>query len=496
MDRRQALRSALATAATLPFAATSAHAQAPAQAPAQASAPPSSRSRELELLHGQETEGMDPRELHAYSLGLQAFQYGWPLVYFATLRWHWTANPQGVRRPLNSWIQTREFVATSSYRNGGSFNTDTVYTSSFVDLKRGPVVLSLPDPGQRYFSVQVSDLYTNNLAYISRRAGGPLWGNFLIVPPGWQGSVPEGRFDRVLRVPQRWLFALVRMRIDQDDAADVAAARALYARIRTTPMDDFLAGRTFVPADHAVLDTGRLANQPLRPFAIINQMLTENPPAPEEQVLMDAFRTVNIGPGLDLAANPEPVNRGLARAARDGLRTLRSHVERPWGRAANGWFYFPAHIGQASTTDYLMRAAWQSLWGIVAHPPHECTYLWASLDQNGERLNSQGRYELLMRRDQFPQVEAFWSFTMYQDFNLVPNEIDRWAIRENTRGLRFEPDGSLRILIQAQRPAADQAGNWLPAPREGNFNLTMRNYMPSREIIEQRWQPPVLRRVG
>jgi len=60
-----------------------------------------------------------------------------------------------------------------------------------------------------------------------------------------------------------------------------------------------------------------------------------------------------------------------------------------------------------------MRPAWQSLWGIVAHPPYECSYLWASLDQNGERLNSAAKYEIYMRRDPFPKVEAFWSFSMY-----------------------------------------------------------------------------------
>lgn len=62
-------------------------------------------------------------------------------------------------------------------------------------------------------------------------------------------------------------------------------------------------------------------------------------------------------------------------------------------------------------------------------------YLWASVDQNGERLNSAGKYELYIRKDQFPKVEAFWSFTMYQDFNLVVNEINRWAKRVLWLGL-------------------------------------------------------------
>ena len=449
-----------------------------------------------EMLQGQEGDGTNPRELHAYAAGLQAFLYGWPLIYFGNLMWSWMLNPNSAQTSFNTFFTARDFVATSNYRDGGSFNTDTVYTGAFVDLRKGPVVLSTVDPEGRYFSVQLSDLYTNNFAYISKRSGGPLWGQFLLVPPLWKGELPQGRFERVLQCEQNWMFALVRLRIDQDDPKEIAWAKDKFARTRLTPLDDFLAGRTFVGSDRSVLNIAPLAGNPLRPFIILNHMLAANPPAAAERLLVKTFRSVNIGAGADLSRNDPDTQRGLARAARDGLRVLRSHVERPWARAVNGWFYFPTDIGQAQTDDTLMRAAWQSLWGILAHPPHECTYLWASLDQNGQRLNSQGRYELVMRRDQFPKVEGFWSFTMYQDFNLVVNEINRWAIRENTKGLKFDADGTLRVFIQAERPADDKLSNWLPAPKEGNFNLTMRNYMPSREIIEQRYDPPVLIRVS
>jgi hypothetical protein len=262
-----------------------------------------------DMLKGQENADFNPKEAHAYATGIQAFEYGFPLVYFANLMWEWAKNPNSALKPINAWITAKDFVATSNYRYGGSFNTDTVYTAAFTDLRKGPMVLSTLDPEGHYFATQLSDLYTNNFAYISKRSGGKLW-------------------------------------------------------------------------------------------------------------------------------------------------------------------------------------------GIVAHPPRECTYLWASQDQNGERLNSKGVYELYMRKDQFPKVEAFWSFTMYQDFNLVVNDINRWAIRENSKHLKYEADGSLRIYIQSERPAEDKVSNWLPSPKTGNFNLTMRNYMPSVEIIEQRYDPPVLKRLA
>ena len=488
MDRREIFKHALMAAGVSSL---------PGLASAQASAAASGVANEgLDLLKGQEGGAMSPRETHAYAMGLQAFEFGWPLIYFASLMWNWSNNPKSVMRPLNSWITTKDFVATSNYRDGGSFNTDTVYTGAFIDLRQGPVVLSTADPEGHYFSVQLSDLYTNNFAYMSKRSGGPLWGNFLLVPPGWKGEVPKGKFERVLQCEQKWIFALVRLRVDQDDAKEIAWAKQKFAQAKLTPLPDYLAGRPFVANDFNVFDVSKLMGNPLRPFVILNYMLEQNPPPASDQMMLQGFKTVGIGPGMDLSKIDEATKRGLMRAAKDGLPALRAQVERPWARSVNGWYYFPTQIGQAHTTDWIMRSAWQSLWGIVAHPPFECTYLWASMDQNNERLASGSRYEIHMHKDQFPKVEAFWSFTLYQDFNLVPNEINRWAIRENMKGLKFDADGSLRIYIQSDRPSDDKLSNWLPSPKTGNFNITMRNYMPSPEIVEQRYDPPVLKKVS
>lgn len=60
-----------------------------------------------------------------------------------------------------------------------------------------------------------------------------------------------------------------------------------------------------------------------------------------------------------------------------------------------------------------------------------------------------------------PKVEAFWSFTLHPNFSLVPSEINRRVIRENTKGLKWKADGMLRIPIQAQRSDDEQLSHRL-----------------------------------
>jgi hypothetical protein len=61
--------------------------------------------------------------------------------------------------------------------------------------------------------------------------------------------------------------------------------------------------------------------------------------------------------------------------------------------------------------------------------------------------------------------------------------------------MKYGPDGSLEIYVQADKPSDDKLGNWLPAPR-GPFNLFMRAYLPDEALIKQTYVPPPIRRVN
>jgi hypothetical protein len=75
-------------------------------------------------------------------------------------------------------------------------------------------------------------------------------------------------------------------------------------------------------------------------------------------------------------------------------------------------------------------------------------------------LDGVNRYVVHFNKDEIPPTmkNGFWSFTMYgSDFQLVKNPINRFSIGDRTKGLTYNPDGSLDIYIQNQAPGDTRA---------------------------------------
>ena len=81
------------------------------------------------------------------------------------------------------------------------------------------------------------------------------------------------------------------------------------------------------------------------------------------------------------------------------------------------------------------------------------------------------------------------------EFFFVPNALDRWMVGDRTRGMRRNRDGSLTVYVQRNAPATGRRSNWLPAPA-GAFTLMLRLYQPRASVVNGRWTPPTVARVG
>ncbi|MFM1651055.1 DUF1214 domain-containing protein [Brevibacillus sp. B_LB10_24] len=132
--------------------------------------------------------------------------------------------------------------------------------------------------------------------------------------------------------------------------------------------------------------------------------------------------------------------------------------------------------------------------GIGANVPAEELYARTYADGQGKPLNGANRYVLHFAKEQIPEVDAFWSVTMYgPDFYLVPNSINRYSIGDLTKGLKYNADGSLDLYFQ-QTPPPGKESNWLPSP-PGDFNLVLRMFEPKPRMLEKGYKLPPVKQI-
>jgi hypothetical protein len=146
---------------------------------------------------------------YAYALGVQALIYGFPYVYGAQTRSKWVtqtpSDPEVVPHPAVNRFWHAARVTDATWRDGGCPNNDTLYSLSWVDLRREPVILSHPDMGDRYFTFQLAAMTSDNFAYVGSRTTGSNAGHFALIGPGWTGALPDG-VRTIERSPTPWIL--------------------------------------------------------------------------------------------------------------------------------------------------------------------------------------------------------------------------------------------------------------------------------------------------
>jgi Protein of unknown function (DUF1254) len=122
--------------------------------------------------------------------------------------------------------------ATASKLLTTGVNHDTLLTVGWLDLSKGPLVLHVPAMNDRYYSVQFSDPFDVNFAYVGTRTTGTQAGDYLITAPGWNGSVPQGM--KQIASPNNSVLLLGRVLVYSD--GDLATAYDLSKQIQLTPL--------------------------------------------------------------------------------------------------------------------------------------------------------------------------------------------------------------------------------------------------------------------
>lgn len=452
---------------------------------------------------------MDTETNEQVKLAAEAYLYGYPLVYSMREIAKFPQGPnlfQPEPLPYNTMGYARRLLDPTAHFV--SPNNDTLYLGAMCDVRNGPLVLHVPDTHDRYYVLQFIDAWTNNFAYIGRRATGTAAGAYLLAGRDYAGEAPDGM--RVVRAPSG-LFAIVG-RIAVDGETDLPAAHALQDQFSLTPLSVYQGGDAPGPVP-GVPQPDPHVDEGLRWWEEFRVALAAFPPPPADAPFLAVCERFGLtaaeSPYID--PNPALLQTLIAgqKAAADKLEELIKTAAKP----VNGWQntlrvfdynsdYF--EIGTVNKPEWLIPdrkvayvtravAARAGLWG---NHGYEAAYQIVYVDGDNQPLDSAHRYELRLPAP--PPVDAFWSLTMYDthDFYLVENALNRYSIGDRTTGLQYGPDGSLTIYMQKDSPGTDKESNWLPTPQTGGFRPIMRLYQPRQSILDGTYILPAIERVS
>jgi len=436
----------------------------------------------------------DAKEQLAYTVGVQAYLYGQPMMDLYRTFYEGTLDPKrGDDRTLNEFNPARK-LTTPKDTWVVSPNSDTLYLRSYLDLTDEPVVLHIPDMGERKFWFPLGNMYHNLLGHLSWDTIGFKGGDYALCAPGWQGVLPDGVKRVDMTTPMMW--SLGRYAVSGQD--DVAAVNKLQDKTWYVPLSQWKKDMTSAP--RAKIDPGRYPvftkkdmTDPQKYFTTMNEMLRRNPPLAKDHALLGWFREINLHPEQQFDWNKlDPATqKGLTRAAADALKII-EQKEKSFAKRVNGWV---EAILEGDMSDDPVNHAGVTKMGLLYSQKEVSTYHVGYLDGDNKPLNGANKY--IIKFNPVPPVDAFWSVTMYDAKTqlYIENKINRYAFGDRTPGLQKDKDGSVTIYLQVDEPTDPKAkANWLPAPK-GAFYLALREYSPKPAILTRGWVPPAVQKV-
>ncbi len=369
-------------------------------------------------------------------------------------------------------------------------NTETVYALSHLDLKTdGPTVIEAP-PRMLGF---VQDGFQRYLADI-----GPLGadkgagGKFLVLPPDYTGSVPDGYF--VSRSPTySALFAVRGFQVDNktDQAVTLMKQIKVYplAKASAPPPMEFMNGSN--------QNINTVFPDTLRYFELLAMLVNEEPADLFEPLERGQMQAIGIEKGKPFSPD-EKTKALLSEAARIGGAIARANTyddpatvyyypNRKWQQMQGGLTYTFARDGvpqiDVRNNVYYM-AAGNSPAMMAKNVGQGSQYLWTYRDAKGDFLDGGKTYRLHV----LPNIpaKAFWSVVVYDA--LSRSELQNGQPLPSVSSYvnpKINVDGSVDVVFGPNEPQG--GGNWIKTvPGKGWFPL-FRFYSPTEAFFDKTW---------
>jgi len=414
-------------------------------------------------------------------------------------------------------------------------NADTIYVMGYLDLSQGPVVIEAPP---KFLGV-VQDAWFRWITDLGlpgpdRGEGG----KYLIVPPDYQGTLPEGVFSIARSRTNSVLWFGRSFLADHSDPKPVVETIKKYTKVYPyepgglgTPIADFLEGKARLapirepPPTVFHEGSGKVVNT-VPPndwtfFELLNEIVQEEPATSLDAELMGPIAAIGIVKGQPFAPDArlkKLMNEALA-LANASSRTLFMSPRDP------SWYYYPdsAWFNYLFQTGYefetpipeitregvkpfpptgyrTMDARTNFFYGVTGITPAMAMrltgigsqYLLAMLDSERQHFDGGKTYKVTLPQG-IPQAN-FWSLTVYDDMTRSMLETPQRYPRAGSQSYpspaaEADSDGSTTIWFGPKQPQGVPRGNWIQTmPGKGWF-LILRLYSPLESFFDKSWRP-------
>lgn len=431
----------------------------------------------------------------AYSIGLDAYVYGLPLlVTDATYRTMTSVDvPQGAFGPVNRFNDVRT-PNTSSSTAVVAPGATSLSSIAWVDLRDEPQVLHVPKVTGHDFVLALVDPYTEDEGDLGTASATPP-GDYVLLDPTQRGvAVPAGTHRLPVDYSRIWIIGSTQLH----GPSDVAAVDRIQDGYTLTPLSRFGTRWTPpTPTDPRTTVTQHGVPTGLEFFDRLGDQLSLFPPPTADAPTLARFSSVGIGPGMrpstDVTLSADTV-RGLTDAVAAGPAQVRADTQRLVAADA------PVHHGYllggfgSYGTDYAERAVISQV-GLGAFLPQQAIYAMAWSDAAGATLDGSSAYALHLVP---PPTREGWSLTLYSDAGaLLAVPGGRNALTDSS-SLARNADGSVDLVLAPTAPAsAAQQANWLPTLAGQGFEVAWRLFAPQPAAVDgildgSGWQPPAI----
>lgn len=448
---------------------------------------------------------------------------------------------------LDVGVKDNEFILFSEMMDAKTVllvaNVDTVYVFGFLDLTMGPLVLEVP-PGLLGL---INDAWFHWVTDVG--AGGPdrsLGGKYLILPPCYDGPLPEGGCF-IDRVKTKHVMFLGRVFLENDSPEPAVTQIRKFLKVYPykaggvgTSLAAVLRGEvpleSITPPPETVFHEGSskvmntISPNDFTYYEMLNEVVQQEPTGSLDPEQMGACAAIGIIKGQTFAPDPR-MKRILTEAIEVANATARSLTMNPrdpdwylypdsawWNPMFICGYKFetpipeiegPVHNGIRTPevvkpyppTGYRTLDIRTFYWyGSFAVSPAMAMrlsgtgsqYLIATVDANKDYFDGAKTYSLTLPKD-IPALK-FWSLTVYDTQTRSMLDTPQRYPRAGSQtfpspAAKPDADGTTTVYFAPEQPDGVLRGNWIQTIPGKGWYVFLRLYGPLESFFDKTWQP-------